>query len=231
MSTATVATLTADAARVLTDEAKEDAEALWGKLLALYEGGAHTALGYSSWGDYCAEEFDMGKSQAYRLLDSGRVIEALGDSPVGERPASESVARELVPVLRESPEEVEEVWAEVVQAHGPKPTAAQTREKVKQRKTAADADQLRQLGGGSERSEVTRRLAEARARESAWADPEAKVRDRLKDRHDAVREDYVIICEQTALSRPAIGEALRKHETELLHLAAAVGKLAWGFER
>ena len=32
-------------ARSLTDEVKRDAQALWEKLLALYEGGAHAALG------------------------------------------------------------------------------------------------------------------------------------------------------------------------------------------
>ena len=39
--------------------------------------------------------------EAYEVLDAGRVIAALDESPIGERPASESVARELVPVLRD----------------------------------------------------------------------------------------------------------------------------------
>ena len=93
-------------ARNLTNEVKLDAVWLWRKLLRLYRGGAHTLLGYSSWAEYCAEEFDMGKSQAYRLLDSGRVMESLDESPNGERPASEAVARELVPVVRRDPERI-----------------------------------------------------------------------------------------------------------------------------
>jgi hypothetical protein len=44
-------------ARQLTDEVKVDAQKLWAKLLSLYEGGAHIALGYSSWADYCRQEF------------------------------------------------------------------------------------------------------------------------------------------------------------------------------
>src|SRR5450755_2126049 len=103
--------LDAETARLLTDEGKADAVAVWVKLLRLYEGEAHLALGYSSWGAYYKAEFGESKSQAYRLLDSARVVEALR-SPNGdpEPPASEAVARELVPVLKEEPERVEEVW-------------------------------------------------------------------------------------------------------------------------
>lgn len=115
-------------ARVLTDEVKSDAAALWAKLLRLYEGGAHTALGYSSWGAYYAAEFGRSKSDAYRLLDAAGVVQAL-QSPIGEQgyTPSESVARELVPVLKDDAASVEEVWAEAVEEHGPEPTAKQVR--------------------------------------------------------------------------------------------------------
>jgi hypothetical protein len=39
--------LTALDARRLAEEVKADAQRLWAKLLSLYEGGAHIALGYS----------------------------------------------------------------------------------------------------------------------------------------------------------------------------------------
>jgi phage N-6-adenine-methyltransferase len=127
--------LTKSAARLLTDEVKADAAALWAKLLSLYEGAAHTALGYSSWAAYCADEFDMGRDYSYKLLSSARVVEALGESTfVDSPPRSEAVARELVPVLREAPEEVPEVWGEVVDLHGPTPTAAQVREVVDEKR-------------------------------------------------------------------------------------------------
>lgn len=35
-------------ARALTDQVKRHAEELWRELVQLYEGGAHTALGYSA---------------------------------------------------------------------------------------------------------------------------------------------------------------------------------------
>lgn len=44
--------LSSGEARRLTDEVKADAAKLWQKLLRLYNGGAHTALGYASWETY-----------------------------------------------------------------------------------------------------------------------------------------------------------------------------------
>jgi hypothetical protein len=115
--------LTADAARVLTDEVKADAVALWSKFRRLYEGDAHAALDYSSWGAYYEAEFDQSANYGYRLLKSAEVMEQL---PIGNsRPSSEAVARELAPALRDN--KVEEVWEEVVAEYGPEPTAAQTR--------------------------------------------------------------------------------------------------------
>jgi len=123
---------TAVEARRLTDEVKTDAAALWSKLLRLYEGGAHTALGYSSWAEYCAVEFDMGRDYSYKLLASARVVETLDESTNG-RPASERVARELTP-LRDDPDLLREAWSEATAEHGPQPTATQVREHVEPRR-------------------------------------------------------------------------------------------------
>lgn len=122
-------------ARRLTEEVKADAAALWRKLHRLYEGRAHVALGYSSWQEYCAAEFDMGKSTAYRLLDAGRVVAALeAHSPIGESlPASEGVARELAPVLRDDEHRVVEVWRELRERHGDGLTAAVVHDAVRDR--------------------------------------------------------------------------------------------------
>ena len=140
------------AARVLTDEVKADAAALWAKLLGLYEGGAHVALGYASWSDYCAAEFDMGKSHAYRMLDAGRVVGVLEvQSPSGETaeparwrgvgqgiasvsgmPPNEGQARELVPLLDDEAELVA-TWRELRAKHGEKLTAEKVRWAVGER--------------------------------------------------------------------------------------------------
>jgi hypothetical protein len=91
--------LSADDARALTEGVKRDAEALWRKLLDLYEGAAHTALGYGSWHAYCSAEFGFRRSRAYQLLDVGRVVAAFDSTDV-EPPATEAQARALAPVLR-----------------------------------------------------------------------------------------------------------------------------------
>lgn len=130
----TAARMTLAEARDLTDEVKADAAALWAKLLRLYRGGAHIALGYSSWGEYYAEEFGQTPRTGYRLLEAARVVDVLSDTHVTEAPA-QNVVRELAPVLREEgAAAVAEAWAETVQEHGEQPTAAQTRATVEKRR-------------------------------------------------------------------------------------------------
>jgi phage N-6-adenine-methyltransferase len=124
--------LTRDTARLLTEEAKADAAALWGKLLRLYEGKAHVALGYASWAAYWEEEFGQSKSRGYQLLEAARVDRALSESTIVERPANEAVARELTPLV-DDPEGLAETWAEVIERHE-QPTAAQTGEVVDERR-------------------------------------------------------------------------------------------------
>jgi hypothetical protein len=116
-------------ARRLTDEVKRDAEALWRKLVELYDGGAHTALGYSSWHAYCEVEFDMGQSRSYQLLDAGRVACAIDSTNGGTGPLNERQARELAPLLYE-PEQLRGTWAEARELQA-EPTAADVREVVK----------------------------------------------------------------------------------------------------
>jgi hypothetical protein len=128
---------TAIDARRLTDEVKADAQRLWAKLLALYEGGAHVTLGYSSWSDYCEQEFRIGNRQSYRLLQAAKVVHQLsGECPMGHSlqvvpqvPESERIARELVPLLS-NPQALDEAWNEAVEVSGGVPTAAMVREVV-----------------------------------------------------------------------------------------------------
>lgn len=119
-------------ARRLTDEIKSDAERLWGRLLEAYEGGAHTALGFSSWGDYCKAEFGTSGVRGYQLLGAGRVVRAIDvHSTTVSRPRTESVARPLAHVLKHEGEEAAaEVWDMAVEEHGPDPTEEEVRETV-----------------------------------------------------------------------------------------------------
>jgi hypothetical protein len=130
-------------ARQLTDEVKADAAALWDKLLALYEGKAHEALGYSSWGTYFEAEFGQDASRGYQLLDAGRVRGLLAESTNVER-LTEGSARELVP-LKDDPEAVRDVWQEATERSNGRPTAAVVRDVVRERVRGMAADSEAEL--------------------------------------------------------------------------------------
>lgn len=133
MKAEVTAALSKDEARSLTDEVKADAAALWAKLLRLYEGGAHTVLGYSSWGAYYEAEFGQSGKRGEQLLRAARVVKALEDTSVSP-PASEAVARELAPTLKDrGAGAVRETWSQAVERNGDQPTAAQVREVVGER--------------------------------------------------------------------------------------------------
>lgn len=99
-------------------------------------------LALPSWHEYATEEFGFGSSRAYQFLDSARVLSALEAHSTNVE--SEAVARELVPALKTG--DIEEVWGEVVAEHGPKPTAAQTREVVQRSHAFASRDIADLLG-------------------------------------------------------------------------------------
>jgi hypothetical protein len=118
-------TLSQSEARRLTEEVKADAQRLWAKLLSLYEGGAHIALGYNSWAEYCQREFHMSDGRAYQLLQAARVIHQLTivsqPKVTSEVPESERLARELAPLLS-NPQALDEAWNESVEQAGGVPT-------------------------------------------------------------------------------------------------------------
>lgn len=125
----TLVRLSETQARELTDEVKSDAEALWRKLVELYEGEAHLALGYTSWGAYFETEFGGSRARAYQLLEAGRVLEAVQN--FGLKPANDHQARELAPLLKQ-PEVLREAWSEVIEEN-PEPTAADVRDVVRRK--------------------------------------------------------------------------------------------------
>src|SRR5829696_2980224 len=105
-----VDTLTRGEARALTEEVKRDGAVLRAKLLRLYEGRAHEALGYSSWGDYYTAEFGQTAARGYQLLDAARVSAPI-QQLLNEPPPNEAQARELVP-LKDDHEAIVAAWRE-----------------------------------------------------------------------------------------------------------------------
>jgi hypothetical protein len=141
-----------DEARSLTDRIKVRSEELWHLLLEAYEGGAHTALGYSSWGAYFEDEFGGSSRHGYRLLDAGRVAKAMesSDRAVTHRIPTEFEARELAPIAKQDPEEAAELWVDVVEEArqtGEGVTAEKVRAKVEEQKGYdRDTCKIRPLG-------------------------------------------------------------------------------------
>lgn len=127
-------------ARELTDEVKADAEHLWSKLLRLYEGNAHLALGYRSWGAYYESEFRQSGNYGYRMVQMGQVMARL---PNGQRPrpANERVARELVPLLDDD-ELLCQAWDEACHRDGDQPSAELVREVVHELKAPKQRAEL-----------------------------------------------------------------------------------------
>lgn len=149
-----LAELDAGSARALTDEVKRDAEQLWSKLLRLYEGGAHTALGYPSWGKYFEVEFGGSSRHGYRLLDAGRVLESVTHGSLAAAP-NERQARELAPLLREDEQAVVEVWRDLRDEYGAENvTAKKIRGLVRNRMRRADREQLLAAKQAEEKTRV-----------------------------------------------------------------------------
>ncbi|MEK6277749.1 MAG: hypothetical protein AABM29_07045 [Actinomycetota bacterium] len=94
--------LSREEAERLTAETRRDAAALWPRLLRLYEGNAHEALGYTAWDDYCAAEFGWEHAHAYRVLHAAKVQRALRDIQLDTEDLKESQARVLWSVMRRS---------------------------------------------------------------------------------------------------------------------------------
>ena len=83
--------------------------------------------GHDSFEAYCRDRWNLERAHAYRLIDAGKVAEAL--SPMGDSPVNERQARELAP-LRDRPELMREAWSEAQHAGNGKPTAAIVRQAV-----------------------------------------------------------------------------------------------------
>lgn len=85
----------------------------------------YVVAGHTRFDTYLRERWGMSRSHAYRLIDSARVQEAL--SPTGDTdhaPKNEAVARELVPLLRKAPDQLEPMWRKLVEDHDGRPPAS-----------------------------------------------------------------------------------------------------------
>lgn len=79
---------------------------------------------------YCRERWGMSRQRAGQLIDASEVVGVMTTIVDTPAPRNEAVARELAP-LRTDPPRLREAWTAAVEEHGPEPTAAQVRGKVR----------------------------------------------------------------------------------------------------
>jgi len=79
-----IAEMTPDDARILTDRIKVAVEATWHLVTEAYESRAWSALGYSSWDDYCTREFGTSRLRLPRE-ERQEVVASLRESGLSTR--------------------------------------------------------------------------------------------------------------------------------------------------
>ena len=155
MTAMQITLMTETEARAAVDRIKAGLENIRAELFALRERDGWRALGYSSFQDCVQAEFQMSKQHAHRLLSAYAVDRILAPpwqessaffgkhatddrgSPIGDPRSGvalipEGHARELEPILADE-DAVREVHAEVMEATGGKPKAADYRAAVDRR--------------------------------------------------------------------------------------------------
>jgi hypothetical protein len=110
--------LTLDEAQVITSKIQSTTEMLWELLFEAHEGKAWEPMGYTSWQAYVHAEFQISRSQSYRLIDQAKVTRAIEEaavsaavSPMGDtfHPTVEVTERQVIAIKPH----IEEVVAEV----------------------------------------------------------------------------------------------------------------------
>lgn len=83
-------------AQELTAQIRAQGHLLWRLVAEAYDRKAWQALGYTGWKEYATVELDMSESRSYQLVDTGRVMRAIGEV------AGEGVFDQLVVTARET---------------------------------------------------------------------------------------------------------------------------------
>jgi hypothetical protein len=117
MSLATSTTdLSLEQAKNLTEQIRTSGESLRTHLLAAYDGKAWKVMGYSGWPDYLAHEFDVSRSNAWKLIHTARSIKVLASAA---QIAEADVALTVNQATQLGPKGVEEVVQRVADRVSP----------------------------------------------------------------------------------------------------------------
>lgn len=124
--------LTTDEARALTDEIRTSLTGLHQKVLRAYRGEVWTALGYSSFREWSAREYDLEQSRIYQLLNYARVEEALSTNVENPPALNEAQARPLAALPDEQKREAFALARETAAASGKPLTARHVEAAIEQ---------------------------------------------------------------------------------------------------
>lgn len=100
-------------AEEITEAIKSTLTATYVLLQRAYKGNAFKAMGYETWKEYIAGEFDFTVQRSYQLLDQARVVDAITESaPEGfEASITEAQARDIKRELPKITERIKEKTA------------------------------------------------------------------------------------------------------------------------
>lgn len=155
--------MTEDEATEITAAIRSTVTATYVLLYRAHEGKAYKALGYDTWKEYVAEEFDFSTQRSYQLLDLAKTVEVIESvAPEGTALSlTESQARDIkreLPKITErvqeetagkSPEEASDIVDDIVDE-----TRQQQKDDAKALKDKEEANEEREKQEESDRLEA-----------------------------------------------------------------------------
>lgn len=120
-------------------------------LLRIRDEQLYRQRGYEDFDTYCRGRWGWQRTRAEQHISAAKVALAVTNvTPDLPPPANEGQARELVPLMREAPEQVAQVWRELRDRHGDRITADKIREAVgstlrREDRQAAKAEHVAQI--------------------------------------------------------------------------------------
>lgn len=103
--------MTADEARIKTEQIKQNLYSTRQLLLEMYEREGWRALEYSSWREYGQEEFGYSETRVYELMDAARVQRNISEISEKENEHRVIPDSQLRPLASLEPEQQREAWA------------------------------------------------------------------------------------------------------------------------
>lgn len=145
--------LTRREAEMVTAKIKSYVGVAWVLLYEAHARKAHKALGYATWADYVAAEFEMSRSRSYQLISQAKIVLEISEAVSTDVDISEAVARDLA-------DHVDEAKAAAVAAADALGAAADAASRAQAAKEAVEQTRFDAVQRARERRE--REAAEGR---------------------------------------------------------------------